>query len=568
MLAGRDDEASKGEAPSRTGVRRRHHASESQNLSKWTPAFDVHILQVDEGTACCGTRKISAEGGPKESIQDPHSLLKSTGAGGPLGLIPLGSSGGDLGGLFAAKIAPGQLVVSDPAFKGDLESVRQKFAGNTEELDADGNSPVHWAAVKGHTNVVEFLISKRFPVGTKNKDGDTPLHWAASGGHDDAANMLIDAGADVWAKNKDGTTPLHFAAAEGRYDVVALLCQYAGPPQAPSSQGRQGRRQPPPESPLNSRTQDLDTPLHWAVASGNDAVVEELVRAGADPNSVNKDGNTPLHVACAEGAVEVVQVLLENKADPDVQNNDSETAVHWACSGGHRQILATLLDNNAQAVVANKFSEHPIHFAVQKGGVAMVEILHEHGADAEAKTQMQDTCLHLAVARCDVHMVSKLIAMGVNLNTTNKMGDSVLHSACSIGDLSTVQMLVENKAKVNVTNGEKETPLHWAASAGHPVVVRYLLQHGADPKVLCTPRPTAPRKRPGPEGSWRGRPKPHARSRQRTLHRTSKPLRRSRSFYILKRAMAAPPCSLRPTRSPACLRDRAGTVGPGTRCTE
>ena len=32
------------------------------------------------------------------------------------------------------------------------------------------------------------------------------------------------------------------------------------------------RKEPPPASPLDSRTQDLDTPLHWAVASGNDAV--------------------------------------------------------------------------------------------------------------------------------------------------------------------------------------------------------------------------------------------------------------------------------------------------------
>jgi ankyrin repeat protein len=52
---------------------------------------------------------------------------------------------------------------------------------------------------------------------------------------------------------------------------------------------------------INAKTQDMDTPLHWGAASGNDRVVESLLMAKADVNPVNRDGNSPLHVACAEG---------------------------------------------------------------------------------------------------------------------------------------------------------------------------------------------------------------------------------------------------------------------------
>jgi len=37
------------------------------------------------------------------------------------------------------------------------------------------------ASVKGHNEILMWLIKTDFPVSTKNKDGDTPLHWAASG---------------------------------------------------------------------------------------------------------------------------------------------------------------------------------------------------------------------------------------------------------------------------------------------------------------------------------------------------------------------------------------------------
>ncbi len=46
---------------------------------------------------------------------------------------------------------------------------------------------------------------------TKNDYGWTPLHWAASRGHKEIVELLIAKGANVNAKNKYGTTPLDMA---------------------------------------------------------------------------------------------------------------------------------------------------------------------------------------------------------------------------------------------------------------------------------------------------------------------------------------------------------------------
>jgi hypothetical protein len=69
------------------------------------------------------------------------------------------------------------LPYSDAVFRGKLDEVIQGFEqhGSRDEMDVDRNTPVHWAAMEGHTEILNWLITKNFPVSTKNKDGDTPL---------------------------------------------------------------------------------------------------------------------------------------------------------------------------------------------------------------------------------------------------------------------------------------------------------------------------------------------------------------------------------------------------------
>lgn len=54
-------------------------------------------------------------------------------------------------------------------------------------------------------------------------DGNTPLHIAAMLGSREMVVALLDAGADPAARNKDGETPLEVAQRDGRRRVVRLL---------------------------------------------------------------------------------------------------------------------------------------------------------------------------------------------------------------------------------------------------------------------------------------------------------------------------------------------------------
>jgi ankyrin repeat protein len=66
---------------------------------------------------------------------------------------------------------------------------------------------------------------------------------------------------------------------------------------------------------LNNRDQNRRTILHWAVLSGNEALVGLLLTAGVKPSGYDNDGFTPLLYAVQRRHVQIAQLLLEAGAD-------------------------------------------------------------------------------------------------------------------------------------------------------------------------------------------------------------------------------------------------------------
>jgi hypothetical protein len=60
--------------------------------------------------------------------------------------------------------------------------------------------------------VKALLVTNPELINSKDKSGETPLHWAALMDHKDVVLALLAYKADVNAKNNIGATPLHRAA--------------------------------------------------------------------------------------------------------------------------------------------------------------------------------------------------------------------------------------------------------------------------------------------------------------------------------------------------------------------
>jgi ankyrin repeat protein len=101
---------------------------------------------------------------------------------------------------------------------------------DVEARNAQDESPLMLAAIKGHVEVVKALIARDADV---NKPGWTPLHYAASGTTPEHARiiaLLLENHAYIDAASPNGTTPLMMAAQYGTSDAVQLLLDEGADP--------------------------------------------------------------------------------------------------------------------------------------------------------------------------------------------------------------------------------------------------------------------------------------------------------------------------------------------------
>eukprot|EP00730_Choanoeca_flexa_P015396 TRINITY_DN7061_c0_g1_i1.p1 TRINITY_DN7061_c0_g1~~TRINITY_DN7061_c0_g1_i1.p1 ORF type:complete len:261 (+),score=46.12 TRINITY_DN7061_c0_g1_i1:169-951(+) len=138
-----------------------------------------------------------------------------------------------------------------------------------------GDTPAHWAAQLNRTRGLRYLLSR--PQHDANVLGhaqQTPLHRAAMFGHTHAVKELLELGADANIQDKDKRLPLHLACHHGHDDVIASLVPLTASVSAQDCAG--------------------DTPAHVAARRGYGSIVGQLQEAGADLKVKNSKGQTVL----------------------------------------------------------------------------------------------------------------------------------------------------------------------------------------------------------------------------------------------------------------------------------
>jgi ankyrin repeat protein len=101
---------------------------------------------------------------------------------------------------------------------------------DVEARNAQGESPLMMAAIKGHLEAARRLIARNAEV---NKPGWTPLHYAASDPGESSTAMvrlLLEHHAYIDAESPNKTTPLMMAAHYGTPGVVKLLLEEGADP--------------------------------------------------------------------------------------------------------------------------------------------------------------------------------------------------------------------------------------------------------------------------------------------------------------------------------------------------
>jgi ankyrin repeat protein len=89
--------------------------------------------------------------------------------------------------------------------------------------DAEGKTPLHWAAFYGYTTTVRQMLQQEAEVDARDEQARTPGHWSAFKGHLAVVKVLVEFGADVNARDTEGRTMLKMALIGQKNDVEQFL---------------------------------------------------------------------------------------------------------------------------------------------------------------------------------------------------------------------------------------------------------------------------------------------------------------------------------------------------------
>ncbi|XP_054054596.1 ankyrin repeat domain-containing protein 27 isoform X4 [Rissa tridactyla] len=147
-------------------------------------------------------------------------------------------------------------------------------------------------------------------VNVSNRDGFTPLHVAALHGHSELVSLLLKHGASISARNVKHAVPLHLACQKGHFQVVKCLMAY--------------------NDKQNKKDIYGNTPLIYACLNGQYETTALLLQRGAAVNLSNAKGNTALHEAVLGRHEALVDLLLRNGAMTHVKNERNCTPADCA----------------------------------------------------------------------------------------------------------------------------------------------------------------------------------------------------------------------------------------------
>src|SRR5712691_2446873 len=333
-----------------------------------------------------------------------------------------------LAGLLCSTIFAGAALAADTssvplvtaAKQGDRAAVRSLLNGIPQKVIAgpEGTAALVWAASRNDAEMVGLLIGAGADVKSANEFGATALYAAAANPDAAITGKLLAAGADANAALLSGETALMEAARRGNLDIVRVLLSAKANPNAQEANGGQSA-------------------LMWAVAQHHSAVVEELVRRGADVKAGSKTGFTPLMFAAQQGDVDSARILISAGANPNEvrpKSGNSYTPLIIASAMGHAKVAELLLDKGADPNVIDARGYTSLHLVVRDS---------DYGIDLTGKDKI-------------VKIVKALLVQGA----------TPLVLAAEVNNIGAIKALLEAGADPRITTEQGTTALMLSAGGG------------------------------------------------------------------------------------------------------
>uniref|UniRef100_A0A8P4GGN9 Ankyrin repeat and sterile alpha motif domain containing 1A n=1 Tax=Dicentrarchus labrax TaxID=13489 RepID=A0A8P4GGN9_DICLA len=291
----------------------------------------------------------------------------------------------------------------EAARTGNLAAVEKLLSGKRQSAGTgsgssgtggSGNSGGHGASSHPLSSLLSIWRGPN--VNCVDSTGYSPLHHAALNGHSEVVEALLRNEALTNIADNKGCYPLHLAAWKGDEHIVKLLIH---------------------QGPSHPRLNEQSSVDHK----------EFKRCGPFDPyiNAKNNDNETPLHCAAQYGHSGVVRLLLEELTDPTMRNNKFETPLDLAALYGRLEVVKLLLSAHPNLLSCNTKKHTPLHLASRNGHLSVVEVLLDAGMDINYETE-KGSALHEAALFGKADVVQKLLSAGIDVNISDQKGLTAL----------------------------------------------------------------------------------------------------------------------------------------------
>ncbi|KAH9317151.1 hypothetical protein KI387_018920 [Taxus chinensis] len=348
------------------------------------------------------------------------------------------------------------------------------------------NSPLHFAAAKGHSEIVSLLLEHGADVNSRNYCGQTALMQACRYGHWEVVQtLLLFKGNVTRADYLSGRTALHFAAVNGHTRCIRLVVADFVPSapynlsMCPSSGNKDEASPMKRQFDLNALSKFVNraadggiTALHMAALNGHFDCVQLLLDLNANVSAVTFHygtsmdligaGSTPLHYAACGGNIQCCQILLARGGSRTTLNCNGWIPLEVSRIWG-RHWLETLLTPNSELILPpyapSSFLSLPL--------MSILNIAREYGLEAMDSTSEDSEpcavclernctvaaagCGHELCTRCALYLCSTNSAS----STTADPPGSISCPFCRQGIVSFVKLpgSPSKELKLNLTLG-------------------------------------------------------------------------------------------------------------------
>lgn len=350
-----------------------------------------------------------------------------------------------------------------------------KLVTDLNSTDKAGRSFLHHAsAVDSSGECVELILDHGADPMSIDANGNSPLHYAAAFGHDQVVKLLVSSDNNVLkathGNEQEVVSPLHLAAYYGHVNVVLFLAQYAEYLINLDIADNQGR-----------------TALELAAFQGNSECQRALQIQGARATQKNLYNNrTALHAAACHGHTKCMQLLIEGVMNDqtavdepnalskfiNARDGDKCTALMHCVTNGHQSAVEFLLLRNAKIWPVDKFGCTVLHRAAVAGHEDIVRVLLSHQQQQRKFTSYDDISNDDNLRNADFSSDSESLVSARSHN-----GRTPLHFAAIRGNASMLEALLQVAQTVNVIDRYGYTPLHYACFEGHEPCVDAMLLH-------------------------------------------------------------------------------------------